>query len=502
MRDGQTKDAQDSAEFVPPNAAQLINALRQIGYSFEQAVSDLIDNCINAEAENVLVRVVHDGKAIQKLQIVDDGHGMSEGLLKSAMRFGAHEDAKQKSLGKFGMGMKVASLSHAKTLSVYTAAGSRHAGRRWSVEGIAENWMLDRIGQGEIDYVLSGGYQSIKLAKQGTVVEWSRIDRLPLNPNGVDSTIDKLFNRLKGHIGLHFHRFIETGRLNVQLDSYHLGEKEQERAIPVPALNPFNYDESGAPEYPMTFLVDTPGVGKVSAIAHIWPPNSTTPEYKLGNKAAARQGLYFYRHDRLIQAGGWNGVVEHETEPHSSLARVAIDLPESLDAHFGLNIKKSRIDVPPPFPESLQRAKSSDGTQFAKYRRTAGQVYRKKDTRSRVDLPLVPGGGLPADLAKRAKGFLADGKKSRTVDIVWDDLGEKDILFDVDRDAMCVRLDKRLRRKLLAGRRASPADLPVVKLLFFLLLQQDFDRERQSSQRRQQLQAISDLLNAALRFED
>jgi hypothetical protein len=34
------------------------------------------------------------------------------------------------------------------------------------------------------------------------------------------------------------------------------------------------------------------------------------------------------------------------------------------------------------------------------------------------------------------------------------------------------------------------------------LLEQEFDRERQSSQRRQELQAISDLLQAALRFEE
>jgi hypothetical protein len=496
------RNAASGAESVPPNAAQLINALRQIGYSFEQAVADLIDNCVNADASNALVRVVHDGKAIQSLQIVDDGHGMNEGTLKHAMRFGAHEAAKQRSLGKFGMGMKVASLSHAKTLSVYTASGAHHSGRRWTVERIAENWMLDRIAQSEIDKVLKTAYQGINLSKHGTVVEWSRIDRLPLNQSGVDATIDKLFSRLKIHLGLHFHRFIETKRLAIQLDSHIVGDGSQERAISVPALNPFKYGESGDPAYPMNFPVDIPGVGKVLAIAHIWPPNSTSAEYKLGNRAAARQGIYFYRHDRLIQAGGWNGVVEHETEPHSSLARIAIDLPESLDIHFGLNIKKSRIDVPPPFPESLQSARSQDGTQFSKYRRAAGQVYRKKDSRSRSDLPLVPTGGLPSSVAKRAKELLADGKKSRTVDVVWDDLSEKDILFDVDRDEMCVRLDKRLRRKLLAGRRGSAADLPVVKLLFFFLLEQEFDRARQSSQRTLQLQGISDLLHAALRSED
>jgi hypothetical protein len=276
----------------------------------------------------------------------------------------------------------------------------------------------------------------------------------------------------------------------------------QERPIEVPPLNPFKYEESGDPDFPMNFPVDIPGVGKLLAIAHILPPNSTSPEYKLGNKAASRQGFYFYRHNRLIQAGGWNGVVEQETEPHGSLARVAIDLPESLDAHFGLNIKKSRIDVPPPFVGSMLHATAKDGTQFSKYRRIADQVYRKKDTRAQSDLPLVPGVGLPTAVGRRAKELLADGKKSRSVDLVWDDLNEQDILFDIDRVEMCIRLDKRLRRKLLAGRRASAADLPVVKLLFFFLLEQDFDKARQSAQRKKQLQAISDTLLAALRAED
>ena len=274
MNEGKVRDAGNHSEFIPPNAAQLINALRQIGYSFEQAVADLIDNCINADASNVLVRIVHDGKVFQCLQIVDDGHGMKEGLLKQAMRFGAHEDAKQKSLGKFGMGMKVASLSHAKTLSVYTSAGGDHSGRRWTVERIADNWMLDRIPMAEVVGVLTADYQGIKLAKHGTVVEWSRIDRLPLHQNGVEATIEKLFGRLKVHLGLHFHRFIETKRLTIQLDSCHSADRGQERAIAVPALNPFKYEESGDPAYPMNFPVSIPGVGSVLALSliHISEP--------------------------------------------------------------------------------------------------------------------------------------------------------------------------------------------------------------------------------------
>ncbi|QGW66671.1 hypothetical protein GOY17_18315 [Lysobacter soli] len=495
------KELRSARQSVPPNAEQLINALRQIGYSFEQAVSDLVDNCVNAKAKNVLIRLQYDDQAIVQLLVADDGHGMTESLLQRAMRFGAHEDIGDLSLGKFGMGMKLASFSHAKTLSVHTVSGASACGRRWTVEGISRNWLLEEIPSEEAREATAGPFPSMDLARCGSVIEWSRIDRLATSKNGVDATLSQLFNRLRVHLGLHFHRFLESRRLSIRLDSQHVDGSEADRATEIAALNPFRYDESGAPEFPQNFPVTIPEIGKIKAIAHIWPPNSKSPEYKLGNRAASRQGFYFYRNDRLIQAGGWNGVVEHETEPHTSLARIAVDLPESMDEHFGLNVQKSLVIVPPPFAESMQAATSASGVQFSKYRSLAERVYRKKDVRAQTDYPLVPDGALPAELARRARDVLGDGSKTRPVKIVWDELSDPGALFEVDREEMCLRLDKRMRRKLLGGKRGTQTDLPVVKLLLFLLLEQDFDKARHSAQRRKQLDALSELLSTALRFE-
>jgi hypothetical protein len=486
---------------LPPNAEQLINALRQIGYSFEQAVADLLDNCVNAKAKNVLIRIEYDAKAINRLLIVDDGHGMTSATLNKAMRFGAHEEAGDLSLGKFGMGMKLASFSHAKTLSVNTVSGGVHSGRRWTVEGISKNWTCESIPVEEVRAATEAVGKLVDLSRCGTAIEWSRIDRLSSSKNGIETTIAQLFNRLRVHLGLHFHRFIETDKLAITLDSRFSKDAEPNRAATVAALNPFNYEQSGTPEFPQTFSVKVPEMGPLKAIAHIWPPNNKSPEYKLGNRAASRQGFYFYRHDRLIQAGGWNGVVEHETEPHTSLARVAIDLPDSMDEHFGLNVQKSLVIVPPSFMESVQKATSANGMQFSKYRALAERVYRKKDARAQIDYPLVPSGSLPAEVSRKAKESLSDGGKTRPVDIVWADLSSFGALFEVDRDELCLRLDKRMRKQLLGGRRASATDLPVVKLLFFLLLEQDFDKARHSASRRRRLDAITQMLTAALQFE-
>ena len=85
---------------ITPDAGRLIDALRQIGYSLEQSLADLVDNSINADAKNILVRFIHDGHHIKRIGIADDGNGMSSGELKNAMRFGSRSVGPE-SLGKF-----------------------------------------------------------------------------------------------------------------------------------------------------------------------------------------------------------------------------------------------------------------------------------------------------------------------------------------------------------------------------------------------------------------
>ena len=96
-----SKQRSDTIE-ISPDEGRLIDALRQIGYSLEQSLADIVDNSINADAGNILIRFIHDGEKIKQLAIVDDGHGMSAGDLRNAMRFGSKK-AEVGSLGKFGM---------------------------------------------------------------------------------------------------------------------------------------------------------------------------------------------------------------------------------------------------------------------------------------------------------------------------------------------------------------------------------------------------------------
>ena len=125
---------------IQPEAGRLATALRQIGYSLEQAIADLVYNSVNACASTVLIRFLHDGKRVRALAVVDDGWGMSASELNEAMRFGTIEAPDPLSLGKFGIGMKLASFSHARSLTVYSRQNFRSTARRWTLDSISNGW--------------------------------------------------------------------------------------------------------------------------------------------------------------------------------------------------------------------------------------------------------------------------------------------------------------------------------------------------------------------------
>src|SRR5262249_5620090 len=156
-------------------------------------------------------------------------------------------------------------------------------------------------------------------------------------------------------------------------------------------VNPFGYPESGDPHYPRQFNIDLGDPGTLKALAHIWPKKSTSIEYKLGSgKVAERQGFYFYRNDRLIQAGGWNGVINQDDEPHLSLARVEISLPPQMDDAFGLKVQKSSVEVPANFADAVDASRAGN-LSFEGYRSDARKTYGRAAPKPVQELPVVLG---------------------------------------------------------------------------------------------------------------
>ena len=490
-----------SEDEIPPNARRLIGALRQIGYSFEQAISDLIDNCINAESKNVLVRFITSGNEIVSIVIADDGFGMSPEKLIDAMKFGSDEEAVSESLGKYGMGLKLASLSHAESVTVVTNDKKKISARRWTIEGIKKGWKCDLIKSDDAAEFYNARKFPFEISDNGTLVVWNDIDKLPTSEKGLEDTLKKIRIKLKNHLGLCFHRFIEDNKLNIFIDKQVLGESYHNINDLVEPLNPFAYQVTGHQEYPKKFKANIAGVGELLLDAHIWPANSDSKNYKLGGRTSSRQGFYFYRNDRLIQTGGWNSVIQDENEPHGSLARVRIDLPAEYDGKFGLNVQKSAVIVPPSFVKGITSSKADDRDTFPKFRRKADTTYRKKDKGAQKFLPPVMGDGVPQSITKMAKKLLLEeGKKSKHIDFIWEHFETADI-FSIEPVEGLIYLNKAYRKFLLRGINGSKSDLPFLKTLIFFLTKDDFNKVRISSKRREEFETINKVLAAAAKLE-
>ena len=184
-------------EHLPPNYGKLDVALRSIGYSLEVAVADLIDNSIDAKANNILVRLITRPDGQLDFAILDNGIGMDEKTLREAMRFGADVTDEIDRLGKFGLGLKLASLSQAREFSVLTVKDGQIAGRAWQEQGIAQGFTSTVFDRSECKELLSKVVPDHFIRSSGTVVWWSGLYRISQRHNVTDEQVSKLVRRLE-----------------------------------------------------------------------------------------------------------------------------------------------------------------------------------------------------------------------------------------------------------------------------------------------------------------
>jgi hypothetical protein len=488
-------------ERLPPNYSKLDLALRSIGYSFEAAVADIIDNAIDAEAANVLVRLITKKEGRLDLVIWDDGTGMSDTTLREAMRFGADVSREIERLGKFGLGLKLASLSQAREVHVVSLSEGYLSGRAWLEHGIASDFTCTILDAGECSNIVSQILPDRGLKPHGTAVWWSHLYRVGQNHASPEEHAQRLMRRLENYLALAFHRFLsgKARAVRLWLDIFDQNVKRAGIPIDLDPLDPFAYEQSGDSKFPLKMAIDGAYEGRIALTAHIWPPNSTSPSYRLPGGANSRQGFYFYRNNRLIQGGGWNGI--REVEPHSSLARLEVDVAAEFDVEISLDVKKVEIQLPPDLVSTIQKAKTSSGIDFKKYLSIAREAYRTRKV-TEAELPLIPSVGLPAELT----AFLHDElriratKKHRDLKIKWMPLA-KDVFFDIDRDAGELFLNRTFRQQLLHGLSGSAADIPVVKCLLFLVLEDALASERMGGKMRERIDQVNRILVKAVKYE-
>ncbi|MFI6505158.1 ATP-binding protein [Nonomuraea typhae] len=325
--------SEPAGEVLDPCAEDLIQSLRAFGYDLPTALADLIDNSIAAGATTV--RIAHcSDPGVAWVGVLDDGRGMSEDELRDAMRFARDPNAARTAndLGRFGLGLKTASLSHVRRVTVLTR---KHHGtlsaRTWDIDHVSEQRQWRVIT--ELDEGAAAIAEQLGFTGQGTLVLWRKTDRLGDRPG-----LSRRINEAGRELSLLFHRFVERGRLTLYLGGRVLSPMDPYlRRHPATQDRGFEDLEHGGHRIRLNPVV----------LPH--PSRLSRSEMALASGPGGmqdRQGFYVYRGDRLVVAGGWLGLPGlHKSQP-TRLARVAVDIPPEADLVWEVDVRKSTVRPP------------------------------------------------------------------------------------------------------------------------------------------------------------
>lgn len=345
-----------------PEASSMIETFRAIGYNIETAIADIIDNSISANARNIWVNFEWKGSKTW-LSIKDDGSGMNNEELIQAMRPGSKnplQERNEKDLGRFGLGLKTASFSQARKLTVIS--------KKADYKPIYWTWDLDFVNKtgkwNLIKYLPNEDLEKeISEFTSGTIVLWNDIDRVVKDFSQDDNkALDKFLltmEQVKKHLAMVFHKFIEKAKINIFF---------QDKKIT--AWNPFLTDEPATQIFPEEKIQN----GNVKIEGFVLPHKSKISEEKYKYAEGVKgwneqQGFYIYRNERLLLAGDWLGLFRKEE--HYKLTRIQIELPNTLDSEWQIDIKKSVARPPLVFKEQIR-------AYALKVRQQGVEVYRHK----------------------------------------------------------------------------------------------------------------------------
>lgn len=328
-------------KIVVPYAPILVESTRSIGYSFETAVADIIDNSISASATEV--RVCFMSQDPQWLCIEDNGWGMTSDELENAMRYGSqslHDVRRKEDLGRFGLGLKMASLSQCRKVTVLTKKNGIVCGACWDLDYIIQqdDWSLKFYSRDELRN--KQGFSWLDVHESGTVVIWENFDSLKQGASKIQKAFDEKIEIARKHVALVFHRYLGDENSKNRLAIYFNGE-------PVTGIDPFLTRHPAT--QPLSEQILRIGTEEIRVKPYVLPYLSKMSKKDLdsvGGKDELRQqqGFYIYRNKRLIIWGTWFRLIKQNEL--GKLARVRVDIPNSLDSIWEIDIKKSTASLP------------------------------------------------------------------------------------------------------------------------------------------------------------
>lgn len=355
----------NKAEEFIPEPVPMLESNRNLGYSLREAIADLIDNSISANAS--IVKIHFDWESGKpKMTLVDNGDGMVLDKLVNAFKLGSSnplDDRDPNDLGRFGFGMKTASISQARCLTVITRhkhSDQLHA-RALDLDFItvAQTWSLKYV---DLD---AHGTDMLDSNSKGTIIVWDRWDRAPKKYED----FVMLHQELDNYLSVCFHRFIEKKKLKIFLQNIEIKPvdpipegSQQFSRIPLPG-----YDC-----YQTAYILQHPNFWEED-----FNESRNFNSYRLFEGLERQQGIYIYRCNRLLTpAGGWLSQVRPTNS--AKLSRVVIDYPNNADHLWSLDITKTNAEIPYEFKEEIKEFLNKSRLQsISKINRRSRQEERK-----------------------------------------------------------------------------------------------------------------------------
>lgn len=361
-----------------PTAVILMNSMRSMGYSFESAIADIIDNSISANCREVRIIFPSDPSDCF-VAICDDGDGMSRNELFEAMKYGSNLKTEERDiydLGRFGLGLKSASLSQCRKLTVLSKKNNISSSFCWDLDNIMRerDWSIIEYDQTDINKIKQGKYLDNK--NSGTVVLWENFDFLQKNLGSVYSELTNLAGSVSEYIQLIFHRYLnkpQPDNLKIYVNNYQLH-----------GLDPFleNHKKTNIRNEVVIPIKDSKGnEQKIIAQPFVLPYEKYLTNEDKKNSGGiedylTKQGFYIYRNLRLIIWGTWFGRKRAELTKH---ARIRVDIPNTLDDIWCLDIKKQSAKIPNVIKKQLTKAVDDAMNIAVKAQQYRGRIENKDE---------------------------------------------------------------------------------------------------------------------------
>lgn len=328
-----------------------MESMRAVGYSIETAIADIVDNSIAAGASTVAIRFSMDVES-PYLSILDNGSGMSPERARSAMQLAGIGTAATRApgdLGRFGLGLKTASLSQCRRLTLITKHEGQTTGLAWDLDHVTEqnDWSL--LVLGDKDIAATPNANSLNDCDTGTLVVWTELDRIHDQTDQVSAEFDRLMVDARDHLSLIFHQYLHgdpgTPKVDISINSE-----------AIHGLDPFLKNAKGTERSPVENIPIDGSAIQVQSFTLPYVSQMSEKERRLATipgQLKDSQGFYIYRGGRLLIWGTWFRLLR-KTEG-GKLSRVKVDIPNSLDHLWSLDIKKSSAIPPIEVRDRLKR---------------------------------------------------------------------------------------------------------------------------------------------------